>query len=109
VNEGIAERLGFGRRGQEALATNQVGQLEDALEHRLLTPLPPRGPLSRFGYLQGFASILYLEQKYGKDLLLRVVRRTLERDSFERALDAELRLSIAQIEEGFRCWVDHLQ
>jgi hypothetical protein len=109
VNEGIAERLGFRRRAQEALATTQVGQLEDALEHGFLTPLPARGPLSRFGYLQSFATILYLEQKYGKDQLLRVVRRTLDKGSFEQALDAELRLSVAQLEGGFRYWVDHLQ
>jgi hypothetical protein len=109
VNEGIAERLGYRRRGQESLTTTQVGQLEDGLEHRLLTPLPARGSPSRFGYLQSFASILYFEQKHGKEQLLRIVRRTLEKGSFEEALDAELRLSVAQLEEGFRYWVDHLQ
>jgi len=109
VNEGIAERLGYRRRGQEALATTQIGQLEDGLEHRLLTPLPAHGVASPFTYLQSFAAILYLEQKYGKPELLQVVRRTLERDQFEKALDAELRLTVAQLEEGFRYWVDHLQ
>ena len=109
LNEGIAERLGYRRRGQQSLTTTQVTQLEDGLEHRLLTPLPVRGPLSQFGYLQGFASILYLEQKLGKEQLLRIVRRTLETDPFDRALDAEVRLSVGQLEEGFRYWVDHLQ
>jgi hypothetical protein len=109
VNEGIAERLGYRRRGQQNLTTTQVTQLEDGLEHRLLTPLPNRGPLSRFGYLQSFASILYLEQKFGKEQLLRIVQRTLEKDSFERALDAEARFTVVQLEEGFRYWVDHLQ
>jgi hypothetical protein len=109
VNEGIAERLGYRRQGQESLTTTQVSQLEDALDHRFLTPLPARGPPSRFGYLQSFASVLYLEQKFGKEQLLRIVKRALERGSFEEALDAELRLSVAQVEEGFRYWVDHLQ
>jgi hypothetical protein len=109
LNEGLAERLDYRRRGQDALATTQVGQLEDALEHRLLTPLPSRGPLSRFGYLQCFAAMLYLEQKLGKDQLLRIIRRTLEKSSFDQALDAEARVSVPQLEEGFRYWVDHLQ
>jgi hypothetical protein len=109
VNEGLAERLGYRRQGQQSLTTTQVTQLEDGLEHRLLTPLPVRGQLSRFGYLQSFASILYLEQKLGKEQLLRIVRRTMEKDTFEQALDAEARLSIGQLEEGFRYWVDHLQ
>lgn len=109
VNEGIAERLGYRRQGQQSLTTTQVTQLEDGLEHRLLTPLPGRGPLSHFGYLQSFASILYLEQKFGKEQMLRIVTRTLEKDSFDRALDAEVRFTVAQLEEGFRYWVDHLQ
>jgi hypothetical protein len=109
VNEGIAERLGYRRRGQESLTTTQVSQLEDALDHRFLTPLPARGAPSRFGYLQCFASILYLEQKFGKERLVRIVERTIEKSSFEDALDAELRVSVAQLEEGFRYWVDHLQ
>lgn len=109
VNEGIAERLGYRRRGQESLTTTQVSQLEDALDHRFLTPLPARGPPSRFGYLQSFASVLWFEQKFGKDQLVRIVRRTLEKGSFDEALDAELRLSVAQLEDGFRYWVDHLQ
>jgi hypothetical protein len=109
LNEGLATRLGYRRRGQDGLTTTQVGQLEDALEHRLLTPLPVHGPPSRFAYLQGFASILYLEQKVGKEQLLRIVKRTMAMGSFEKALDLELRLSTAQLEEGFRYWVDHLQ
>jgi hypothetical protein len=109
LNEGLATRLDYRRRGQDGLTTTQVGQLEDALEHRLLTPLPVRGPPSRFAYLQSFASILYLEQKVGKEQLLRIVKRTMTMGSFEKALDAELRLSTAQLEEGFRYWVDHLQ
>lgn len=109
LNEGLAMRLGLRRRGQEALTTTQVGQLEDALEHGGLTPLPTRGVVSQFTYLQGFAAILYLEQKVGKTELLQLVRRTLERDRFETALDSVLRLTIPQVEEGFRHWVDHLQ
>jgi hypothetical protein len=109
VNEGIAEKLGLRRRGQERLTTGQVGELEDALEHRRLTPLPARGLGSRFGYLQSFAAVLYLEQRFGKESLLRVVRRTLERGPFEQALDAELRVTVGDLEEGFRAWVDHLQ
>jgi hypothetical protein len=109
LNEGLAERISYRRRGQDGLTTTQVGQLEDALEHRLLTPLPAHARLSQFGYLQSFAAVLYLEQKIGKEQLLRIVRRTLERGSFEQALDAELRWSVPQLEEGFRYWVDHLQ
>jgi hypothetical protein len=109
LTEGLAERLGYRRRGQTALATTQVGQLEDALEHGLLLPLPRRGPLTRFGYLQSFAAVLYLEQKLGRDQLLRVVRRALELGSFEKALDLELRWTQRDIDDGFRSWVDHLQ
>lgn len=109
LNEGLAMRLGFRHQGQESLTFPQINQLEDGLEHKLLLPLPARGGLSQFGYLQSYAAVLFLEQKLGRDGLLRVVRRALKEASFERALDAELRWTMREIEEGFRYWVDHLQ
>jgi hypothetical protein len=109
LNEGLAMRVGYRRQGQEALTFSQINRLEDALEHKLLLPLPVRGPPSAFGYEQAFAAVLFLEQKLGKEQLLRLVRRTLKERSFERALDAEQRWTVRDLEEGFRYWVDHLQ
>jgi hypothetical protein len=109
LNEGIAERIGWRRRGVEQLDGVQVNQLESALDQRTLLPLPRGGRLSAFGYLQSFAAVLFLESKLGTDRLLAVVRRTVDKDSFERALEAEGSMTLRQVDEGFTYWVDHLQ
>lgn len=108
VNEGLAERLSWKRRGLEDLAPNQVWELKGALGEGRLLPLPARGYLTPFGYLQSYAAVLFLERKVGKERLLAIVRRTLDGEPFERALDAETRLTPAQLERELASWVEHL-
>jgi len=108
LNEGLAERLGLLARGQRDLDSNQRQELEGSLEQRHLVPLPARGVTSRFSYLQGYAAVLFLEQKVGKERLLALVRSTQER-GWDRARDAELGWSERKLEEEFSYWVDHLQ
>jgi hypothetical protein len=109
LNEGLATRVELRRRGQDALDTTQVTQLEVALQHRQLLPLPAGGGMTPYRYLQAFAAVLFLEKKIGKDALMAIVRRTLNEGTFEQALDAELRWTMRNVEEGFAYWVDHLQ
>jgi len=109
LDEGLAERLGYKRRGQDGLDTTQVQMLEVALQQKQLVPLPAGGGMTEFRYLQGFAAILFLEQKLGKERLLAVVRRAMRQGTFEQALDAEARWTQQDVEEGFSYWVGHLQ
>jgi len=109
LNEGLAERLGYQTRGQRDLSTTQVQQLEVALQQRQLVPLNVGGRMTPFRYLQGFAAVLFLEKKLGKDNLLAVVRRVMRQSPFEQALDVELRWTMKRVEEEFSYWVDHLQ
>ncbi len=108
VNEGLAERVGWRRKGLTDLAPNQVEALKYAGRQRLLTPLPTRG-LAREQYLHCYAAVLFVERKAGMDKLLALVRRTLEGEPFERALDRETRWSQADLEREFVDWVDHLK
>jgi hypothetical protein len=96
-------------RGQHDLATAQVQQLETALEQDQLLPLPIGGGMTPFRYLQAFAAVLFLEKKVGKPALLSLVHRVMKQGTFEQALDAELRWTMKDVEEGFAYWVDHLQ
>jgi hypothetical protein len=109
LSEGLAERIGYRTQGQHDLDTTQRQMLEVALEQRTLVPLPTGGGMTRFRYLQGFAAVLFLEKKLGKETLLAVVRRVMTQGTFEQALDAEQRWTVKNIEEGFSYWVDHLQ
>jgi hypothetical protein len=59
-------------------------------------------------YLQFYAAALFIEKKVGKDKLLAVVRRTLQGESFEHALDQEVRWTIRDLEREFAAWVDRL-
>jgi len=109
LNEGLAELVGWKRMGLEDLAPNQVEELKYAGRRRVLTPLPLRGHLTHAGYLQCHAAVLFVEKKAGRDKLLGVVRRTLEGEPFERALDRETRWSMADLEREFADWVEHLR
>jgi hypothetical protein len=109
VNEGLAERVGWKRMGIEDLAPNQVLELQYHGRERVLVPLPMRGSLTRAGYLHCHAAVLFVERKAGKEKLLAVVRRTLEGEPFERALDRETRWSMADLERDFADWVEHLK
>ncbi len=59
-------------------------------------------------YLQFYTAALFVEKKVGKDKLLAVVRRTLQGEPFERALDQEVRWTISDLEREFVAWMDQL-
>jgi len=105
LDEGLAERLSWKRRGMEDLAPNQVAELKQAAERRALTPLPATGALSRFGYLQAYAAVLFLDARFGRDKVLTLVRATLGGEPFDRVLRREMGLSMADLEYGFAAWV----
>lgn len=109
LNEGLAERQRWHRLGIESLATNQVAELKRALESNSLTPLPARGPISAFGYLQSFATILFLEERYGRDIPTKLARTVLEDGSYDQALRRVLKETTSGIESEFRGWVKALK
>jgi len=90
----------------EGLAPSQVAELKQAAETRVLTPLPATRELSRFGYLQAFAAVLFLETKFGHDKVLALVHATLGGEPFDRAMQRELGWSTADLEKAFTVWVD---
>lgn len=107
LNEGLAERLAWKRKGLDELAPNQVMSIQAARRQGTLTPLPAWGAI-KMDYLQFYAAALFVEKKVGKDKLLAIVRRTLEGESFERVLDQEVRWSVSDLEREFVAWVDRL-
>jgi len=107
LNEGLAERLAWKRKGLDDLAPNQKTQVQYAGRTGSLVPLPSWGNMT-FTYLHCYAAVLFLEKKVGKDKMMTVVRRTLEGEAFERALDQETRMSVADFEHEFVNWVEHL-
>ncbi len=109
LNEGLAARVGWKRMGLDDLAPNQILELQYHGRERALVPLPMHGHLSRAGYLHCYAAVLFVEKKAGKEKLLGVVRRTLDGEPFERALDRETRWSMADLERDFADWVEHLR
>ncbi len=107
LNEGWAERLSWKRQGAEDLTFAQKIELQaEAREHRL-TPLPAWGRI-RFSYLQCRAAAMFLERAAGRDAMLAVVRRTLQGEPFERALDRETRWTVDDLNRKFVEWVEHL-
>jgi len=108
LNEGVAERFRWKRMGLEDLSPNQIAELKQAHQAGALIPLPRSGPLSQFGYLQCYAAVLFLEKRVGKGPLLSTVRRTLDGQTFERALDREIGWSTTEVEREFASWVEHL-
>lgn len=107
-NEGLAERVGWLRRGLAELGTSQAGQIKSAREHGLLTPLQARDHLSPFGYLQSWAAVLFLEQKLGRKGLLAIAQKTLEGLPFERALYQQTQWTQGELEGAFNEWSDQL-
>jgi hypothetical protein len=107
LNEGMAERLLWKREGLEELAPNQVMSIQAMRRQGKLTPLPAFGVIT-LDYLQFYAAALFFEKRVGKDKLLAVVRRTLDGEPFERALDQEVRWTVADLEREFVAWVDRL-
>jgi hypothetical protein len=106
LEEGLAERLSWQRRGQERLAPNQVAELKQASERRALVPLPASdGDLSPFDYLRSYAALLFLEARSGRGKVLSLVQRALGKDPFDGALRAELGLSPEGLDREFAAWV----
>ena len=105
LDEGLAERLSWKRRGMDDLAPNQVAELKQAAERRELVPLPATGDLSRLGYLRAYAAVLFLESKVGRDRMLALVRATLGGEPYDRALQREVGGSQADLEREFAAWV----
>jgi hypothetical protein len=106
LDEGLAERLSWKRRGMDRLAPNQVAELKQAAETHALTPLPATREMSRFGYLQAYAAVLFLETRFGRDKVLALVQATLGGEPFDRALQRELGWSTADLEKAFTAWVN---
>lgn len=107
LNEGLAERLAWKRKGLDELAPNQVMSIQSARRQGKLTPLPAWGVVT-LDYLQFYAAALFVEKKLGRDKLLVIVQRTLQGEAFERALDQEVRWTVSDLEREFVAWVDRL-
>ena len=108
LDEGLAERASWRKRGLEAPAPNQVAELKQARERKELVPLPRAGELSRLGYLKSWAAVLFLEGKFGRERVMATVRATLGGEPFEKALGREVGLSPDEVDRGFEEWVGRL-
>jgi hypothetical protein len=104
LDEGLAERLSWTRRGQGFPAPNQVAELKQARERKELVPLPRAGELSRLGYLKSWAALVFLEGKVGRERVVAAVRATLGGEPFEKALRRECSLSPAELDSAFEAW-----
>jgi hypothetical protein len=105
LDEGLAERLAWSRRGQEEPSPGQWAELRQAREARRLTPLPLEWTLAPGDYLRSWAAVVFLERRLGRDRLLAAVRATLAGEPFERALRRETGLSGEEVERAFEDWV----
>ena len=108
LDEGLAERLSWRRRGLEAPAPNQVAELKQARERKELVPLPRAGELSRQGYLKAWAAVVFLEGKFGREPVMAMVRATLGGEPFEKAVRTEIGLSPEDVDRAFEAWVGGL-
>lgn len=108
LDEGLAERASWRKRGQETLAPNQIAELKQANERNELVPLPRTGDLSRLGYLASWGAVLFLEQRVGRDGVLATVRATLAGEPFEKALRRETGMSPEEVDRAFARWVGAL-
>jgi hypothetical protein len=107
LNEGLAERMSWRRKGVEDLSFAQRTELRRAAAEKQLVPLPAWGQVT-FTYLQCYAAALFFERKQGKDVMMQVIRRTLDGEPFERALDHETRWGMEDFHREFVGWVEHL-
>jgi len=107
LNEGLAERLAWSRRGLESLAPNQREEIQYAGRRKMLVPLSMWNR-ARLSYLHSWAAVLFVEQKFGRAKLLSLLRRALAGEPWERALDRELGTSQADLERDFAAWVERL-
>jgi hypothetical protein len=108
LDEGLAERLSWRRRGLEAPAPNQVAELKQARDRNELVPLPRTGELSRQGYLKSWAAVVFLEEKFGRERVMATVRATLAGEPFQKAVRSEIGLSPEDVDRAFEAWVGGL-
>lgn len=108
LDEGLAERLSWSRRGQGSLAPNQVAELKQARERKELVPLPRAGELSRLDYQRSWAAVVFLEGKVGRERVVATVRATLGGEPFEKALRRECAMSPEELDGAFDAWVGGL-
>jgi hypothetical protein len=108
LDEGLAERLSWRRRGLEAPAPSQVAELKQARERRELVPLPRTGELSRQAYLGAWAAVVFLDGRFGRERVMATVRATLGGEAFEKALRKETSLSPEELDAAFEAWVGTL-
>jgi hypothetical protein len=105
LDEGLAERLSWQRRGQDGPSPGQVAELKQAREARTLVPLSGERELDRSGYLKSWAAVVFLERRHGRERVLAMVRATLAGEPFEKAMRRELSLSTEELERDFAAWV----
>ncbi len=108
LDEGLAERLSWQRRGQDGPTPGQAAELKQARERKELVPLPADRELDRSGYLRSWAAVVFLERRYGRDRVMATVRATLGGEPFEKALRRELSLSTGELDRDFAAWVGGL-
>jgi hypothetical protein len=108
LDEGLAERAAWRKRGVESPAPNQVAELRQARERRELVPLARSGELSRLGYLTSWAAVVFLEGKFGGERVMAAVRATLAGEPFEKALRRETGWSPEDVDRAFEEWVGRL-
>jgi hypothetical protein len=108
LDEGLAERLSWQRRGQDGPSPGQVAELRQARERKELLPLPVDRELDRSGYLESWAAVVFLERRYGRERVMATVRATLGGEPFEKAMRRELSLSSEELGKDFAAWVGGL-
>ncbi len=105
VEEGLADRVSWSLRGQEAPSTGQRAELRQARDRGELLPLPTGGRLSRLQYLASWAAVVVLEGRSGRDRLASAIRAALDGEPFDRALRRETGWTAADAEREFDRWV----
>jgi hypothetical protein len=108
LNEGLAERFDWRRRGLTDLAPNQKVELKRAQQSGQLIPLAKSGPLSPFDYLRCYAAVLYLEKCCGPKNLAKLVRAMLDGQSLESSMRSIARSRPDVFEREFAAWVEGL-
>jgi hypothetical protein len=108
LNEGLAESFQWRRLGHTGLAPNQVNELKRAQKGKKLVPLPARGTPTPYQYLLGYAAVLFMEKRHGREKLNQLVRETIETRSFRQSLKKVLRTEMKYLEREFDAWVKDL-
>jgi hypothetical protein len=105
LDEGLARRLEMARRGLSRPAPSQAAELRQARDAGRLVPLPREGELDPLGYLRAWAAVAWMEDRFGRDRVLAVVKATLAGEPFGTALRRETGLSEDDLDAAFSAWV----